>query len=214
MNRLRSKLTYANVVATLALFIALGGASYAAVKLPKNSVGTRQIKNNAITGAKIKNGAISGSKIALSSLGAVPSATTAQAAVSAQTAANSQTLQGMTPVQIAALAKLTCPSGMRMVAGVCFETTSRASSEFFGAEKTCAKVGRRLPDQGELAAYDFVAQNSSNEWVANLGHVTTPTSEFVAFQTELTESSYGAGYGAIFSSPESAAYRCVTAPSN
>jgi hypothetical protein len=50
---MRPKLTYANVVATLALFIALGGASYAALKLPKNSVGTKQLKKNAVTLAKI-----------------------------------------------------------------------------------------------------------------------------------------------------------------
>jgi hypothetical protein len=37
------RLTYANVVATLAVFIALGGASYAASQLPANSVGTRQL---------------------------------------------------------------------------------------------------------------------------------------------------------------------------
>lgn len=48
LSTLASKLTYANVVATLALFIALGGASYAAVKLPKNSVTTTQIKNGTI----------------------------------------------------------------------------------------------------------------------------------------------------------------------
>jgi hypothetical protein len=40
---IRSRLTYANVLATVALFIALGGASYAAVALPTNSVGTRQL---------------------------------------------------------------------------------------------------------------------------------------------------------------------------
>ncbi len=41
MRRIRSKITYANVVATLALFIALGGVSYAAVKIPTNSVGEK-----------------------------------------------------------------------------------------------------------------------------------------------------------------------------
>jgi hypothetical protein len=40
---LRSRLKYANVVATLALFVALGGASYAATRLAANSVGTRQL---------------------------------------------------------------------------------------------------------------------------------------------------------------------------
>ncbi len=59
----RSRLTYANVVASLALFIALGGVSYAAIKLPKNSVGASQIKKNAISGSKVKNSALTGSDI-------------------------------------------------------------------------------------------------------------------------------------------------------
>lgn len=41
--QLRSRLTYANIVASLALFAALAGASYAAVALPPGSVGTRQL---------------------------------------------------------------------------------------------------------------------------------------------------------------------------
>ena len=39
----------AMLVALLALFIALGGGSYAAVALPKGSVGGRQLKKNAVT---------------------------------------------------------------------------------------------------------------------------------------------------------------------
>ena len=50
---MRNRLTYANVIATLALFVALGGASYAATQLPANSVGTRQIKKEAVTPAKL-----------------------------------------------------------------------------------------------------------------------------------------------------------------
>ncbi|HSS37862.1 MAG TPA: hypothetical protein VLT58_03740 [Polyangia bacterium] len=49
----RRHLTYANVAATLALFLALGGAAYAATQLPKNSVGTKQLKAGAVTAAKI-----------------------------------------------------------------------------------------------------------------------------------------------------------------
>jgi hypothetical protein len=52
MNRIRGKLTYANVMATIAVFIALGGASYAAIQLPKNSVGAKQLKKGAVTPAK------------------------------------------------------------------------------------------------------------------------------------------------------------------
>ncbi len=58
MKRLRSRLSYANVIATLALFLALGGGAYAAIKLPKNSVGSKQIKKNAVTSAKVKNGSL------------------------------------------------------------------------------------------------------------------------------------------------------------
>ena len=49
---LRQRLTYANVIATLALFIALGGGAYAATQLPRNSVGAKQIKKGAVTPAK------------------------------------------------------------------------------------------------------------------------------------------------------------------
>jgi hypothetical protein len=42
----------------IALFVALGGTSYAATQLPRNSVGTQQIRAGAVTAAKIHNGAI------------------------------------------------------------------------------------------------------------------------------------------------------------
>lgn len=53
-----------NTLALVALFIALGGTTYAATALPKNSVGTKQLKKNAVTAAKIKNGSVTGAKIA------------------------------------------------------------------------------------------------------------------------------------------------------
>jgi Collagen triple helix repeat (20 copies) len=53
MGLLRRHLTYANVAATLALFLALGGAAYAATQLPKNSVGTNQLRKESVTAAKI-----------------------------------------------------------------------------------------------------------------------------------------------------------------
>lgn len=46
------------VVAMLALFIALSGTGYAAFKLPKNSVGSLQIKANAVTSVKVKDGSL------------------------------------------------------------------------------------------------------------------------------------------------------------
>jgi hypothetical protein len=117
MKRVRDHITYANVVATLALFLVLAGGSAVAAKslLHKNSVGTRQIKNGAITTAKIKNGAVLGSKIDLATLGTVASAanaahagtadsardaahaTRADAATRADSAGDATTLQGNGP---------------------------------------------------------------------------------------------------------------------
>jgi hypothetical protein len=62
---LRAKLSYANVTATLALFIALSGATaYAANQLAPKSVGERQLRPGAVTAEKIRKNAVSAPKIA------------------------------------------------------------------------------------------------------------------------------------------------------
>jgi hypothetical protein len=58
MRRIARHLSFANIIASLALFVALGGASYAAVKLPAKSVGTKQVKDRAITQRKISRAAL------------------------------------------------------------------------------------------------------------------------------------------------------------
>jgi hypothetical protein len=80
VSRVRPKLSYANVVATLALFLALGGgAVWAAGKIKSNQIGKGQVKNknlaknavkakniakNAVVTAKLKNGAVNFNKLA------------------------------------------------------------------------------------------------------------------------------------------------------
>ena len=59
MNRLTQHLR-SNAIAYLALFVALGGTSYAATSLPAGSVGTRQLKNHSITPIKFDGTAIGG----------------------------------------------------------------------------------------------------------------------------------------------------------
>ena len=64
IDRARSKLTYANVISTLCLFLVLGGgAAFAAGQLAPNSVGTKQLKNAAVTGPKIKRASIEATKL-------------------------------------------------------------------------------------------------------------------------------------------------------
>jgi hypothetical protein len=62
---LRGRLTYANVISTLCLFLVLGGgAAFAATQLPKNSVGPKQLKKSSVGAAKIKSGAVTADKLA------------------------------------------------------------------------------------------------------------------------------------------------------
>ena len=53
--KLRARLTYANVTATLALVLAAGGTSYAALSLPRNSVGSAQIRRGAVGTSELRN---------------------------------------------------------------------------------------------------------------------------------------------------------------
>jgi hypothetical protein len=86
------------LVAMLALIVATAGTSYAAFSLPRNSVGSKQLRNGAVTGAKIKRGAITASKVAnhsltakqlnLRKLGSIPAALHALRADSATDAAH------------------------------------------------------------------------------------------------------------------------------
>jgi hypothetical protein len=79
VKQIRKRLTYANVMSSIAVFLVLGGATALAAGLAKNSVGSKQlkknavttkkIKNNAVTTAKIKNAAVTGSKLAAGAVG-------------------------------------------------------------------------------------------------------------------------------------------------
>jgi len=90
VKQIRKRITYANVMSSIAVFLVLGGASaYAAKKIGSNeikgnSITTGKLKKEAVTAAKIKansvttgkiaNGAVTGAKVSLNSLGTVPSA--------------------------------------------------------------------------------------------------------------------------------------------
>ena len=63
MQRLRSRFTYANVAASMALFVALGGTSYAVATLPRNSVGPKQMRANSVGVSEIRRGAVRSSEL-------------------------------------------------------------------------------------------------------------------------------------------------------
>lgn len=59
-------------MATIAVFVALGGTGYAALQLPKASVGAKHLRKNAVTGKKVKNGSLGRRDFALGQIPAGP----------------------------------------------------------------------------------------------------------------------------------------------
>ncbi|MGE5281116.1 MAG: hypothetical protein ACM3N0_02135 [Chloroflexota bacterium] len=99
MKHIRTRLTYANVMSSIAVFLVLGGgAAYAAQKigshqLKANSVTTAKIKRNAVTRAKIRKNAINGVKIANGSVtnAKLANGSVTDAKIAAGAVGNSQT---------------------------------------------------------------------------------------------------------------------------
>lgn len=88
----RTRVGYSNVTATLALLVALGGTGYAAVALPRNSVGPQQLKAGAVTSPDIRNGTVQAADLAPSAR--VPGPQGPQGAQGAQGAQGPQGAQG------------------------------------------------------------------------------------------------------------------------
>jgi hypothetical protein len=80
----------ATVIACIALMVALSGTGYAVTALPRNSVGTAQLKANAVKSAKVAANTLNGGDINEATLGRVPLANSANLADTAANATNAQ----------------------------------------------------------------------------------------------------------------------------
>jgi hypothetical protein len=97
----------AMVVACIALIVALSGTGYAAIRLPANSVRSKQIKNgqvkkgdlgkNSVDSSKVRDNSLTGADVNESSLtlGKLPAAVNADHATSADNATNASKLGGV-----------------------------------------------------------------------------------------------------------------------
>lgn len=154
MPKIRKHLTYANVVASLALFLVIsGGAAYAASHLAKNSVGSKQLRANSVTGRKVKDGSLTGADVNASTLGEVPSAKIASSAQPSGPAAGA--LSGSYPgPQIANGAITAGKLGSGIPRGVHVVTNSSGSSSDAEqrAEAKCPK-GERVIGGGAIAPF-------------------------------------------------------------
>jgi hypothetical protein len=83
----RRRLSFANVTAGLALFVALGGTGYAAATLPANSVGKSQIRSNAVGKSENRTNAVGKSEIRTNAVGKSEIATNGVGAAEVRTGA-------------------------------------------------------------------------------------------------------------------------------
>jgi hypothetical protein len=175
--RNRPRLTYANVMATLAFFVAIGGTTIAATKINGGKIKAGTVKGKAlkeatVPGSKIKPDAIGGGQILESSLGTVPSAQRATSADSAATATSATsadiagTLGGRSAVDLTD----DCPAGTRLYAGACFESATRTAATWFTAAEICGDAGRRIPTLAELEGFrqESGVTLGSGEWSSSL----------------------------------------------
>jgi hypothetical protein len=194
---MRPRISYANVVSTLALVLALGGVSYAAVKINGKS-----IKDRTVTAKKIKKNSLGGTEINEGKVGKVPSA------ANADSAGNANTVGG----QSAQSFKLSCPQDTTVVIGQCFETALRPAEDWSGANKTCGSVGRRLPTLSEL---ESARQNNFTVGVPPNNYELTST--FLFADNPPTEQVMQISpAGARLHQPPSMAkpFRCIQNPTN
>jgi hypothetical protein len=196
---LRRHITYANVMATLAVFIALGGSAYAVGKISGS-----QLKDRSVSGKKLKRNTLGGAVIKESRLGRVPLAHHAE---------NSLRLQGLGAGKLL----LSCPAGTKYQSGVCIELRPRLPAAAYGiARAECELARRRLPLYQELAG---LVDDFSVPFQAGLGELVSdvvqntpsdPTRVRALVVTDRT--------GAVTTVPDTSdgarPYRCVAYPGN
>ncbi|MFN8161364.1 MAG: hypothetical protein U0R52_10030 [Solirubrobacterales bacterium] len=185
MSRIRRHFSYANVMATLAVFIALGGTALAGVLISSN----RQVGRGTISGHNPPPGAhpnLIGGSVGATDLSS----------------------------KLKASLKVRCPADMRQAGELCFEDSTRTDASPETALKTCSLARRRLPTLAEMAVvFENSGAPQPNQWVATQWTEGDPYG--LGGGTLGEDSSRQYVYGAGGATPSyKAPYRCVASPTN
>ena len=196
MRSFKDKLTYANVVATLALFIALGGSAFALT----------------ITGGNVKNGSLTGRDIKRNSIG--PRQVRELRLGTVRRARNALRVGGVTPDELL----VQCPDATLPAAGTCVEVNPRPPAAFGAAANTCGiadsqrATGRRVPTYSELRRalqYPQITLAPGGELTSSVSGAPNGTLSVTLITTE------GGGVSAVPDDGNFArAYRCAADPLN
>ncbi len=199
MKRIRSNLTYANVMSTVAVFVAIGGSSYAAL-----TITGRDVKNGSLTYRDVKRNTLGGSRIKESRLGTVPRAR------------NALRLNGVPAARLL----VRCPGGTVPTTGTCAEVAARPALPYGAAVDACRSTnfrstpGRRVPTHQELLgalSFEQIVLAPGGELTANVYPAADPTDPLnvlfmtnEAGETSITPDTFAGGKP----------FRCVVDPLN
>ena len=180
----RSMPSAAVVIALIALGVALGGGAYAAaVKLGKNAVKTKNVKNGAITESKLADGAVTEKKLGN---GAVTGGKLADGSVSGAKLAG-------------------CGSGTTQVIGFCFDSNAQGPATWFAANDDCAARGGSLPTTGQILA----TRNTAGFDLGTLATSSSHWSSDIQGNGEGTSVGDGNQVSVSISLNSSRSYRCI-----
>lgn len=162
---MRAKLTYANVMSTIAVLLALtGGATAIALSLPKNSVKSKQIAPGAVKTSDIAKDAVTGDKVAESTLGKVPSALRADSAARADNAATADNAGHATSADTA-----TSASALSGFAPNNLAKTYSTSSALFTSQ-----LNLEVPGYGTYFVKCFTNTGDNNDDEVEFGYNASP----------------------------------------
>jgi hypothetical protein len=211
---IRKQLTYANVTATVALFVALGGTSYAVLHIDSddvrdNTLRSRDVRNDTLRSRDVRDRSLRPRDLRLSSLGGDVVKESALGRV--PRALEAERLGGA-PAQDF---RLRCPSDTVGKAGVCIELAARTPTGFFGALSTCSERGRGLVTMPQLERF---ARSSGPlaqpEWTGsvyrNIANGTLPTEQL---ETVLLSGGGAPSYERVYLAVQHA-FRCAALPTN
>lgn len=193
---LKRHLSVANVLSCIALFVALGGAAYAAVKIPPNAVKAKNIAPQAVTNAKLKREAVTSGKIKNGTVnaldlgagqvtseklgtGAVTGKKIAKKAVSERTIANEAVTIGKLGKESVDASKISTSLWEQLVRNVAYfsaesvsdsETTKSATVECPKGKEAIgggARLEGKLAEVAVIGSYPLSNGNSRTGWVAS-----------------------------------------------
>lgn len=204
-------------MATIAVFVALGGTSYAAIKVtsrnvPKDALTGADVKN--LTGKDVRNNSLTGADVKRLGTGDVTDgsllATDFRAGeLPAPFAAGSYYDRTQSDARFQA--QPVCPAGTLFHEGTCIETLRRDQDGFRDAETTCNAAGnRRLPSPEELLGFRHrpgVGVTATYEWATGLSFEAGPPA--VVYANLVNNAASGSNLGDL---PTPRPFRCAVAP--